>query len=358
MSTTPLPLCAVMLLDFTIPPGEPQPEPLALNKRVHKLIGRALRGLPEDTRVAVQSGTSAVVCFVGDPEDALQAALVLRDQVLHHYNGRLWVRVGLNMGPVEVSVDAREQLRVTGEGVRQALEVRERAEPNEVLVSRSYHELLAQLNPDSAGRFVEQGDGIRPITYSAVNFESSVPAEQAPPRMATLPAPLATISSLDTEALQDVQDELERHIGPMARTLIRKIEPRAATVQELRDALAPAIAQPQAREAFIAGSASALARSVQNAHAGSDSTRQVDITPQELAVMEHTLQRFIGPMAPPVMRRELVRCLHFRQFVEALAASIGHAQQRVVFLQALQRALPQRAVPQPPLPAGSDGPRP
>jgi hypothetical protein len=72
------------------------------------------------------------------------------------------------------------------------------------------------------------------------------------------------------------------------------------------------------------------------------STRQVDIPPEEMVIIEHTLSKFIGPMARMLIRKEIGHCADFKEFVAAVAGNIDHVQQREVFVQALKRALPQR----------------
>ena len=241
-----------MLLDVTVSPGAPQPDAAVLKKRVQGLLGSALEKLPVEGRLAVESGHAAVVCFVSDPQDGLHAALLLRDEVEQHHEAQLSVRVALNIGAVQVASDPQEQLRVTGEGIHHAVEIRDRAQPNEVVVSQSYHLLLSQLNPALAGRFAFHTRG-----------------EAQPVRLYAAPA--------------------------------------------------PTLAKPRRDEA-----------------------RQLDITPSELDVIEHTLERFMGASALPLMRSEIERCGTLHDFAAAIAAGIEHPQQREVFLQALQRALPDR----------------
>jgi hypothetical protein len=240
-----------MLLDVAVAPGAAQPDAAVLKKRVQGLLASALQKLPEEGRLAVQSGNTAVVCFTSDPQDGLQAALLLRDEVVQHPEAQLSVRVALNIGAVQVASDPQEQLRVTGEGIHHAVEIRDRARQNEVVVSHSYHQLLSQLDPALAGR-----------------FEAHTRGEPRPVRFYAAPAQAGN------------------------RT---------------------------------------------------DSTRQMDITPAELDVIEHTLKRFIGASALPLMRSEIERCATLQDFAAAVAAGIEHAQQREVFLQALQRALPERS---------------
>lgn len=331
-----------MLLDVEVAPGAPPPNAQVLKKRVHSLLGKALRGLPEDSRLAVESGTTAVVCFVGDPEDGLDAALVLRDQVAQYYKGKLSVRVALDLGTVEIALDPKDQFHVTGDAVRQAARVKEQAQANQVLVSHSYHKLLSHINPNRSGGFVPLAAQTGTSTvYAAPPSAGTEPPRPAPPRVITRPAPLMGDSPIGAEAVQEIERQLARRIGPMAGVLVRKIERRVSTALELRQTLAAALPEPQGLRLFPVdaptgpGPASA---------SEPDLSRQVDITPSELALIEHTLRRFIGPMAQPLMHREIERCRQFKDFVAAIAGGIDHSQQREVFLQALQRALPERLI--------------
>ncbi|MFC5500003.1 hypothetical protein ACFPOE_20845 [Caenimonas terrae] len=245
-----IPQCTVMLLDVAVAAGAPQPDAAVLKQRVQGLLASALQKLPEEGRLAVESGSTAVVCFVSDPQDGLRAAMRLRDEVARHPGAQLSVRVALNIGPVQVAADPHDHLHVTGEGIHHAIEIRDRAEPNEVVVSHSYHQLLSQLDPALAGRFAAFSRG---------------------------------------------QSRAVRLYAAPIRTAAR-----------------------------------------------SDATRQMDITPSELDVIEHTLHRFIGAAAVPLMQDEIERRATLQDFVAAVAAGVAHPQQREVFLQALQRALPDR----------------
>ena len=241
-----------MLLEVAVAPGAPQPDAAVLKKRVQGLLASALQKLPEEGRLAVHSGNTAVVCFTSDPLDGLQAALLLRDEVVDHPQAQLSVRVALNLGAVQVDSDPQEQLRVTGDGIHHAVELRGHALPNEVVVSHSFHQLLAQLNPALAGRFEARSHGDA-----------------------------------------------------------RMVRLYAAPAQAARS---------------------------------NDSTRQMDITPTELEMIEHTLEHFIGDSALQLMRGAIERCATLQEFVAAIAAGVDHPQQREVLLQALQRALPDRRI--------------
>ena len=186
---------------------------------------------------------------------------------------------------------------------------------------------------------------------------------------------------LDPTQLAEVEVELARHIGPLAKVLVRKAAPLARSILDLREALAPSIQEAKARELFVSGvqshsysqnnsghsqpqhrssppsrpmplsqplsrplsqPASRLEPSRLEPSIPQHSTRQVDIPPEDMAIIEHTLSKFIGPMAKMLIRREVAHSATFKEFVTAVAGNIDHPQQREVFLQALKRALPNR----------------
>src|SRR5204863_9352210 len=53
--------------------------------------------------------------------------------------------------------------------------------------------------------------------------------------------PVKSAKALDPEEVHDVEAELARHIGPLAKVLVRKAQALAPTIQALRNALAPSI---------------------------------------------------------------------------------------------------------------------
>ena len=73
-----------------------------------------------------------------------------------------------------------------------------------------------------------------------------------------------------------------------------------------------------------------------------DSSRQMDIAPDELLIIEQALGKFIGPMAKVLIRRETGRTTSFKDFVHVVAGNIDHLQPREEFVAALKRSLPRR----------------
>ena len=356
-----LALCTVLLIELGVPKTQPLEDPTIIRKLLHTLIDKALRGVAENSRIAVEKASTAVICFMGDPEEALRSGMLLRDLVAQRYAGLMTVRIALDIGPVKVSTDASDRVRVYGAGVQQVGLVKEQAQSGQLLVSKACHDLLTRLDPDTAELFQYHsptGDGSLEV-YCVIPSSGDAARDTAASFIVTRPLPLFQNSALDQQTVQDVESELVSLIGPLAHVLVRKTAGSATSPQDLRERVCSAILNPTAREYFRIGKSSELipvrgdslpaplaeptaASATTRTAPRADATRQIDIAPAELAIIEHTLQRFIGRAAQPLMRREIDLCVRFTDFVDAIAASIDHPQQREVFLQALQRALPER----------------
>jgi serine/threonine protein kinase len=382
-------VCTVMFLDLVGYSVRSVDDQVAIKRLFNELIAKALRGVPEDQRIAIDTGDGAAICFMGDPEEALHSAMLLRDLIGQRYGSLLSVRIGLHMGPVRVIADINDRVNVIGDGINVAQRIMDFAQGNQLLVSRAYYDVISRITDDTAPLFQYAGQhedkhGRRHEVYSVLAPQSRTTTHREGPSTGySQTLPMKTIKPLDPEAVLDIEMELARHIGPLARVLVRKAQPLAASVQALREALAPSVPDAKARESFIAGIpahspaghshpvsrprpgpgassrtpqplsqpqpasqpmplSQALSQSPVSSRSGPSSTRQLDIPPDELVIVEHTLSKFIGPMARMLVRREIGRCSSFKEFVAAVAANVDHPQQREVFLQALKRGLPRR----------------
>lgn len=354
MHEYPLALCTVMLMELAPPAGEPLAAKVEVKHLVHELLARSLRGLSQNSRIAIEHDGGALVCFIGDPEDALRCALLMRDLLSRRAGQILTVRIALTLGPVRVTTDDSDQVRVDGHGVHLSSVILGQVQPGEVLVSHSYHDLLTRLNPDILDLFQYRGPTeLRPLEVYSVIPPSQLASDPSGAYIITRPAPLAEAGSVDPEVVRDIESELGGYIGPLAHVLVRKARALAQDGSQLRSMLAPAVQNRQTRDFFLEGKLTQV--SLKPGHRAEpeidvsgpaldpSTTRQVDIAPAELAIIAHTLQRYIGDTAQPLMRREIDRYTGFPVFVQAIAASISHPEQREVFLRSLRRALPERS---------------
>jgi len=127
-------------------------EQIRLKQNFNQVLSAALQDTEARERVVVDTGDGAAVAFLGSPERALFAALAVFDTV-----GELPVRMGINMGPVHVSRDINGQENVIGDGINVAQRIMSFAEPGQILVSRSYYDVMARLSEDYAKLFHYEG---------------------------------------------------------------------------------------------------------------------------------------------------------------------------------------------------------
>ena len=144
-------VCSVLFIDIVGYSKKGVGEQVKLKRVFNKILGSALEQVPPRERVVVDTGDGAAVTFLGDPEGALFVALAVLDNV-----GELPLRLGINLGPVSLMKDINGLDNVVGDGINAAERVMSFASQGQVLVSRSFYEVMALLTPDYAALFKQE----------------------------------------------------------------------------------------------------------------------------------------------------------------------------------------------------------
>ena len=153
-------ICSVLFLDIVEYSQRSVAEQIALKERFNAVLTEAIAGVATDDRIILDTGDGAAVSFLGDPEDTLFAGMSLRDAVAAQdvtSGPRLQIRVGVNLGPVRLVKDINGQPNIIGDGINVAQRVMSFAEPGQILVSRSYYDVMARLSEDYAKLFHYEG---------------------------------------------------------------------------------------------------------------------------------------------------------------------------------------------------------
>lgn len=231
---------------------------VTLKTSLNEIINKAVKGMPEEGRIAIDTGDGAAICFLGDPEEALQCSLLLRDLLVQKYRNHLAVRMGLHLGPVRIMFDINERVNVVGDGINVAQRIMDFAQPNHIVVSRAYFDVISRISDNSASQFAYLGPHLdkhlRQHEIYAVLDAQQAAARQQQARTPTefdhtLPR-TGSATPLVTQVVTDIENELARHIGPLARVLVKKALPRVGSADALREALAPSIPDSATREQF------------------------------------------------------------------------------------------------------------
>src|SRR5436190_4329772 len=145
-------VCSVLFLDIVEYSKKPVSEQLQLKQEFNRVLTKSLEHVATRDRIILDTGDGAAVTFVGDPEDAMFAAMAVRDGA-----GALAVRCGVNLGPVRLVKDLNGQLNIIGDGINVSQRVMSFARPGQLLVSRSFYEVVSCLSRDYANLFHHEG---------------------------------------------------------------------------------------------------------------------------------------------------------------------------------------------------------
>jgi class 3 adenylate cyclase len=145
-------VCSVLFLDIIEYSRKPVAEQLQLKQAFNRSLATALEQVPQRDRIILDTGDGAAVTFMGDPEDALFAALTVRNMA-----SEVPVRLGVNLGPVRLVKDLNGQMNIIGDGINVAQRVMSFARPGQLLVSRSFYEVVSCLSRDYLNLFRHEG---------------------------------------------------------------------------------------------------------------------------------------------------------------------------------------------------------
>jgi class 3 adenylate cyclase len=145
-------VCSVLFLDIAEYSKKPVSEQLQLKQAFNQALSRALEQVAARDRIILDTGDGAAVTFMGDPEDALFASITMRDLA-----SSVGVRMGVNLGPVRLVKDLNGQMNIIGDGINVAQRVMSFSGPGQLLVSRSFFEVVSCLSRDYAALFRHEG---------------------------------------------------------------------------------------------------------------------------------------------------------------------------------------------------------
>ena len=189
---------SVLFLDIVGYSKKSVADQMSIKQRFNDTLAKALTPLAGPDRVILDTGDGAAVTCLGNPDDALFAGLVLQ------HSTDLPVRMGINLGPVKVVRDLNGQSNILGDGINVGQRVMSFADPGQLLVSRSFYEVVSRLSDVYEGLFEHVGERkdkhVRAHEIYSVNL-----SEEALPRFveATWGSDWAAAVGLPTQADAD-----------------------------------------------------------------------------------------------------------------------------------------------------------
>ena len=179
-------MCSVFFLDIVGYSKKSVTGQISLKDRFNSYLSAAIRDVPITDRIILDTGDGAAINFLGDIEDALKAALSLRESLLNedpNLNHPLLVRMGINLGPVRLVRDINGQPNIVGDGINVAQRVMGFADASQVLVSRSYYDAVSRLSPQYSGMFHYQGSRTDKHVREHEVYAIGYPGDKTNPRL-------------------------------------------------------------------------------------------------------------------------------------------------------------------------------
>lgn len=351
-------LGTIMFLDLVGYSKRSVDQQVAIKTQFNELVSRAIDGVDASSRIMLDSGDGAAICFLGDPEEALVSARLLRDLLRHKYHQKLSLRVGLHLGPVRMLKDLNDRVNVVGDGINVAQRIMDFSTANQIMVSRAYFDVISRISDgaDSLFEFLGERYDKHQRAHEIYRLLDQ-PGARAPVSDEATTLFAADLPSIPAEEVQGIEAELTRAIGPLAQVLMKKTLGRASDAQGLRELLAVSIQDAAAREAFIQGRHSTSVRSQPLSQpltqplstlppGAAPGARTVPVSgrgpssgvpnfePAQLEPLERALSQHIGPLARTLVRREAARHQDWNALVQALSLEIDKAADRQRFLAA------------------------
>ena len=158
-------ICSVVFIDLVGYSKKPVTEQIRLKTSLTNNLSEAIKDIPVSDRIILDTGDGAAISFLGDPEDALFVTLSLREKMVAENatatmveaTGEDSVRMGINLGPVKLVKDINGHPNIIGDGINVAQRIMSFARPGQIVVSRSYYDVVSNLASEYAKLFHYEG---------------------------------------------------------------------------------------------------------------------------------------------------------------------------------------------------------
>ena len=257
-------LCTVLFMDIVEYSKHSVDHQMMVKQSFSTLVSDALRSLPNEDCIKLDTGDGLAMCYLGAPEDVLYVAVGLRDAFIdvNAICGACYsVRLGINLGPVKILEDINGQRNTIGDGINAAQRIMSFAQPNQLLVSRAYYDVISCLSEGNPRMFayigvhndkhVRKYDVYEVLAHQDGEHAGVVVADNE--EVATAAIPPHPDANLDERILKIVQEQLALIIGPMACVLVKRAMRRSSSLDQLYQLLAREIPTEQERERFLSG---------------------------------------------------------------------------------------------------------
>jgi class 3 adenylate cyclase len=335
-------ICSVVFVDIVAYSKKTVATQLAQKGWFNGMLSETLKGISDEDRIVIDSGDGAAICLLGDPEDAVFITNALRVAIAEHDYPDFSLRMGINLGPVKMVKDINGRPNILGDGINDAQRVMSFAAPGQILVSRSYFDIVSRVSEEYERLFRYQGEHrdkhVRAHQVYEVVVQGGAPRPPAAGGQDEAAPALPPVAEIDAGIVRALGERLTATLGPIAPLLAKKAARKAGSAAELVALLADGVPVPAQREQFLREAAKIVPGTARETPPASAAPAPPAPPAPALALedalrarLESLLARRIGPMAAVLLKRALTTAQNRRALVDALAAAVDDAEERAQF---------------------------
>ncbi len=254
-------LATVLFMDIINYSIIPVNQELKVKLHFQNLVSKEIDQLEDEQTIRLDTGDGMAIVYLGDPERMYPVARRLRDdfsalQDDNEYDYK--VRLGLNLGPIKLVEDLNQKRNCIGSGINDAQRVMSFAAENQLLVSRSYFEIVSKMSQDYSNelRYLglrsdkhDQQHDIYELVVDVVRVNDFPHAVTGTSSVTT--GAQEKTSKFDPEVIERITNELVKYIKRSeAKKIIQESMERTSTIQELCSLLTNAITSEDDRYSF------------------------------------------------------------------------------------------------------------
>jgi class 3 adenylate cyclase len=313
---------------------------LEIKENLDAAIRDQLAATNHDEYILLDRGDGVAVCFLGEPETAFFFALDLRNVLAAQSGARpeYEIRIGINLGAIKIIQDVNGDRAPVGDGINCAARVMDFAGANEILVSRSFYDVIGCQSQDYADLFsylgIRADKHVRKFELFQVVQPGCARPALAPPGT---DAGQAVLPSIEPEFLERLKPAFARAVGPMADILLTRAARKARDRDEFLTILGRALQSEKQRTAFLAEvgvhkpDAEPAAAHVPPPAAPASTLDGVLLSQAQSLLASH-----LGPIAALLVKQAAAGAADRDDFVQRVAKRITDTDERESFLSQMQ----------------------
>jgi len=191
-----------------------------LDIKVHfnELVSKELSSINTNDSIRIDTGDGVAICYLGDPESIYPIACRLRDVFIALENDEKFnyqVRLGLNLGPIKIVEGINGERNCVGVGINDAQRIMNFAAPNQLLVSKSYFEMVNSLSEEYSSQLRNAGTHSDKHDKKHEVYELAVELVRTP--HITENDTNSTLQSVDNEfdnkSMKHIKSEYAKYVG-------------------------------------------------------------------------------------------------------------------------------------------------